>query len=286
MRLEQYQRPDEFLSVAGPFLEENEAENSILLGVIGGLARATAPSLARGGGDAPLLCAVQDAGHVVAAAIRTPPYKLLLSRGPAIAIAMIADWLARGRQLLPGVVGPFESAQVFVTAWSRLSRQRAAAPRYIRAHRLDRVRDVPPVPGTMSPAAMADAELLSRWVAAFHAEIHEPAVTDPPVMVADAIARQRLFVWRDAELVSMAAWTAPTNHGVRIHSVYTPPAMRRRGYATALVAALSRSLLKSGRRSCFLYSDLVNPTSNDIYARIGYEPVSDLAHYTFTAEGL
>ena len=63
---------------------------------------------------------------------------------------------------------------------------------------------------------------------------------------------------------------------MRVGYVYTPPEERGRGYATGLVAELTREALASGRRSAFLYTDLANPTSNAIYARIGYVPVRDV----------
>jgi uncharacterized protein len=69
--------------------------------------------------------------------------------------------------------------------------------------------------------------------------------------------------------------------GIRIGPVYTPPALRRRGYASALVTELSRRLLDSGREYCVLYTDLANPTSNRIYQEVGYERVCDSAEYVF-----
>jgi predicted GNAT family acetyltransferase len=63
--------------------------------------------------------------------------------------------------------------------------------------------------------------------------------------------------------------------------VYTPPQLRGRGYATSLVAELSRALLDAGRRFCFLYTDLANPTSNAIYERIGYVKVAEAAMVAF-----
>jgi uncharacterized protein len=67
-----------------------------------------------------------------------------------------------------------------------------------------------------------------------------------------------------------------TPNTVGIGAVYTPPQFRKRGYASVAVATLSQQLLDSGRRSCFLYTDLSNPTSNAIYARLGYEPLDDV----------
>jgi predicted GNAT family acetyltransferase len=83
--------------------------------------------------------------------------------------------------------------------------------------------------------------------------------------------------------VAMAGYGGATPNGVRIGPVYTPPDLRGRGYATALVASLSQWLLTDrGRTFCFLYTDLSNPTSNEIYRRIGYRQVAESAEYKFT----
>ena len=44
---------------------------------------------------------------------------------------------------------------------------------------------------------------------------------------------------------------------------------------TACTAAVSQYLLDEGRKFCFLYTDLANPTSNKIYQDIGYTAVCD-----------
>ena len=73
------------------------------------------------------------------------------------------------------------------------------------------------------------------------------------------------YIWEDGTPVSMCQATGATPHGIRIGAVYTPPELRRRGYASALVAAVSQAELDRGRRWCFLFTDLANPTSNRIY---------------------
>jgi len=93
------------------------------------------------------------------------------------------------------------------------------------------------------------------------------------------IAEDRLFVWEDGTLVSMAGWGGKTPNGVRVSFAYTPPTQRRRGYATSCVVELTRRLLAEGNRYCCLYNDLANPTSNAIYHRIGYRPLADAAVY-------
>ena len=94
------------------------------------------------------------------------------------------------------------------------------------------------------------------------------------------------LLWEDGgQTVSISGWGGPTPNGIRIGPVYTPPELRRRGYASALVAELTKRLLDGGRKFCFLFTDLANPTSNSIYQRVGYEPVSDADQWVFGGRG-
>ena len=96
-------------------------------------------------------------------------------------------------------------------------------------------------------------------------------------------AQGRYRIWEDGGRAAFAGWSDAGDGDARVGPVYTPPAMREHGYATALVAALSRELIDAGRRRLFLTTDVANPTSNAIYARIGYRGVSDFYHFDFVA---
>lgn len=85
----------------------------------------------------------------------------------------------------------------------------------------------------------------------------------------------------DDVVVAMSGHTGPTPNGIRIGPVYTSPEARGNGYASRLVAAESQWLLDNGRRFCFLYTDLENPTSNSIYERIGFRKTAESAEYSF-----
>ena len=89
------------------------------------------------------------------------------------------------------------------------------------------------------------------------------------------------LVWDDNGPVSLAGFGNSTPTGTRVGPVYTPPEHRGRGYATSLVASLTAERLAAGLAFCFLFTDLANPTSNAIYARIGYEPVADWDQWVF-----
>ena len=150
-----------------------------------------------------------------------------------------------------------------------------------RIYRLDRV--IPPAStaGESRAARSGDLTLLAGWLDAF---IEETGVSNPQtgLQLAEAgIAEGRIFVWDDGGPVSTAMWARPTPNGVTINAVYAPGARRSRGYASACVAALSQRMLDEGREFCCLYTDLSNPTSNDIYLSIGCQLVCDSDDYLF-----
>jgi hypothetical protein len=154
-----------------------------------------------------------------------------------------------------------------------------------RIYRAESVEQPAGVPGRMRRYQPADRELVVAWLEAFSAEA-QPAGA-PPLDAAAWLDRRisspegHVVLWEDGPVVSMAAYGQPTPHGIRIGPVYTPPELRRRGYASAVTAAVTQALLDGGRRYCFLFTDLANPTSNIIYQRIGYRPVTDVDQWVF-----
>ena len=149
---------------------------------------------------------------------------------------------------------------------------------------LERVQPVRPRRAARAPATADDEALLLDWMHEFGDEVLEEGDPGRDEADADRRAPPRRATTRascsgrtSGEPVSVAGWGGPTPNGIRIGPVYTPPELRGRGYATALVAELSQTLLDGGRRFCFLYTDLANPTSNAIYERIGYVRVCESA---------
>jgi predicted GNAT family acetyltransferase len=139
----------------------------------------------------------------------------------------------------------------------------------------------------MRRQAAGDTELLVDWLQAFEAEaLHSVGNGEDRArrIVEYRLTAERagLMLWEnDGQVVSVAGFGGETPNGIRIGPVYTPPDLRGRGYATALVAQLSSQLLAEGRRFCFLYTDLANPTSNAIYERIGYVRLCESAEIAF-----
>jgi hypothetical protein len=284
MKLERHTTAEGFLARAQGTLEAKEAENNLILGVA--LRVRDTPDRFK---HPPYFATVQTWGGIVAAAVMTPPYKVILSAAggaPGAALKRIARDLRRGGSCVPGVIGPKETAWRFARVWHELTGDETRAKREERAYRLDHVSPLELAPGGLRPAREEDAPLATRWIAAFQAEALGEAESEGTAEFALAKIRDGdLFVWEDQDPVSMAAKARPTRHGITVNLVYTPPALRGRGYATACVASLSQRLLDSGRLFCTLFADLANPISNHIYERIGYRPIGSFAEITFHGAG-
>jgi uncharacterized protein len=276
-RFEQFGDPEGFLSKITPFLIRREAEHNLLFGIL-----STLIENPRAYGDAPpLLVTVNDDSDVAAVALMTPPRNLAISLASPQALGFLADLLVALGSELPGVTGPAAEARIFADQWARLRGVQAHSIDPQRIYRLDAVRDIPPVSGTMRPCVEADTPLLMRWIAAFGQDTGISDEVGPAVQRYLHGRESGLMIWEDREAVSMSGYGGPTPNGIRISTVYTPPIHRRKGYARACVAALSKMLLERGRRFCFLFTQLSNPTSNHIYQQIGYEPVCDVDLYRF-----
>lgn len=271
-----HNNPMGFQDAALPFLMEFEGENSLLIGISARLAGATK---AAGAGEA-FFWLVREGETVSGAVCRTPPYNLVLSHPfSAPALAELARSISESHLTLPGVLGPDYATDEFVHLWSSASGAKAKLWRRERIYRLDTVEIPLPAPGKLLPASIDHRIMLLRWIEGFMDETGERG--DAAATFDRMLSQQALYVWWDERPVSMAAWSGPTPNGIRITEVYTPPELRRRGYATSVVSALSSLLLEEGKSFCALYTDLSNPTSNSIYQRIGYKPILDCHHYRF-----
>jgi predicted GNAT family acetyltransferase len=273
-----------FLAQAEELLLADEARHNLLLGIAG---------MVRDSPDIyPLrsFWLVRHGSQVVGAAMRTPPYNLILAR-PSLPAALEALAGAVSEEL-PGVVGAVPESEEFAELWAALAGARARTHMRQGVYQLEQVEPLSAVPGSPRVATTDDRELALRWWIAFGDEVlHEggPGRENAGPMIDHRLASPRagILLWEDeGEPVSLAGWGGPTPNGIRVGPVYTPPELRGRGYATALTAELSQRLLdgrlfEGGRRFCFLYTDLANPTSNAIYERIGYRRVAESAEVVF-----
>jgi len=261
--------PGDFLQRAESWLLASEAEHNLHLSLA--YVRRDAGAT---GADV-LFGTVEQDGDLVGCVIRTPPHKLLITSMPPEAAPNIVGPVAELYDEIPAVLGPADSAVAVASAWTALKGGGWETGMQQRIYRLDQVEPVRPVPGAMRLATMDDLELLTDWGTGFARDAGH-AFLLAREQVNRMIERQDLHIWQDESPASMAVAQGATPNGCRIGYVYTPPELRGRGYASALVARLSQRMLDSGMTFCVLYTDLGNPTPNAIYQRIGYNAICDV----------
>jgi uncharacterized protein len=245
---------------------------AILAGVRAGRYRNTTPLFAYGLAD----------GETKFGALRTPPWDMLATEIERDAAAQfVRKWLAEDPGLA-GVSGPASATRPIAQAWAERTGGTSRCRMRELAYVLERVSDPPrPAPGQLRPAEDDELPLMLEWMKAFARETKAVPEERTQVIVDTRAADRTLFVWDHGGPVSMLGTSPPVAQSVRIGPVYTPPEHRRRGYAGSAVAAASRRALAHGAQRCILYTDVTNPTSNKIYAQVGYRRFGEHEEWEF-----
>jgi uncharacterized protein len=279
-RVARHADPVAFLAAAAPILARDEALASGYVAFATGLLR-NPP----GETDSVYLATYAGVGAFGAAVMRGGGGLWVGASDTDAAIAFADDVYAyRGGTEAPlqGVIGLRSACDAFAQRWRALTGRAHQVRVQLRNHKLTRVAAVLRPAGTARRATADDID----WVSAAQVDfIMEVRLPDDAARLRAQIPRRigqgQIWIWDDAGAVAFAGWTDAPPDAARIAPVYTLPFARGRGYATALVAELSQSLLDQGRPRLFLITDLANPVSNSIYAKIGYRPLSDLFHLDF-----
>ena len=277
MQLQRFENLLEFCRQAMPFLLQQPIHHNLLLEIIGTLARAQ-----QVGGRLPYLAIVKSQDQPVAVALRAAPYGLVLSDITDLAAlrAIAQDLAARQLDVLSlNALAPV--AEAFTMLWQATTGQTATLSMMMKVHQLLAVAPQAAVSGQLRPATIADHDWALAWYVAFKQTALGVTPHDQAAWWLERLQRQDLFVWQDHEPVAIVCGDVIPGDLGRIFLVYTPPKQRRRGYASAGVAAVSQRLLDRGARSCVLFADWDNPTANKIYQAVGYVPICDWATYKF-----
>jgi RimJ/RimL family protein N-acetyltransferase len=243
--------------------------HNVILANLNRLALDHRPDLLRWTLGAPGACAVQ-----------VPGYPIVLGELTQAQCRALADETC----ILdyPGVVGPDRTALWFA------ERAIALGVRFLEPipQQIHVLRDKPNYPGAPGYARVigpADVELFADWTIAFVREaVLHGALPSRQRLAQIATEGRHLFWIVGGEPVSIAGIVRRTRHAAAIASVYTPPALRRRGYAGSVTAAVVERIFAEGKCAACLYTDLRNPASNRCYAKIGFKPVCNSWDYPRT----
>jgi predicted GNAT family acetyltransferase len=265
MRVANFETPAEFQQAAGAWLARAPRRNNLILTIL----RRTVKSAENA------RCWLVSAGGPEIALLQTPPSDVTISDGSIEAARWAARFLPSD---LPGIVGPSAVADAFSKEWCSRTSQSAHLHWEMTFYTLDRVEPFRHPGGNLRRATLADLDDLLPLAAAAAKDMNLPLTEQNPEDVERRIRRNiagaRQFMWtEDSAIRAIAGYAeALDDAGARIGLVFTPPALRGRGYGTAITGSLAQLLLDEGQAWVSLFADNANPVSNGIYRRLGFQP--------------
>jgi predicted GNAT family acetyltransferase len=226
-----------------------------------------------------------DAGAVCAMMMRTAPHNLVLSPMPLEAVDAAAAAVAVHDPEIPGLSGSRMLVESFLAKFIALSHQelRGVIERNLLVYVLGTLIPPPPGSGTWRGATPNELDFLITWWSGFADDtgVERHGLEEG---LRASLDGGRVYLWIDeGQPVGAVGHSpivdVPSGSVARIGPVYTPPTMRRRGYAGQLTAAVSAHLIEQGL-GLMLFTDAANATSNGVYTRLGYEKVDEIVECT------
>ena len=228
-------------------------------------------------------------GRPVGLALQTEPYNVLLAE-PLVndAVDALAEAAVLDDGRLPGVTANLPWADRFAERVTTLTGREARHVLGEGVWRLTAVADVPIAERRRSRRRRPAIAILLRL---------DPGVRGRGVPAGTSLGTtpvrtsRSTFDWRSAAAATGSGRTArrsrcPAIATFRAWARASVPSTRLRSIAAEATRRVwSPNIRRPGSRpgiaACFLFTDLANPTSNAIYARIGYTKICDAAEYVF-----
>ncbi|MDA1532612.1 MULTISPECIES: GNAT family N-acetyltransferase [Bacillus] len=250
------------------FLEKNEQENNLILGVLQMVHQ-------------PIFMGIAKQGEEIAVVfLQTEEKKQIIVATSEMAeedIVELAKKLAKVYPNVPGLIGNKKIVQRLAEEIAVLENKKTTVAMEQGIYELKQVKKKWNGDEVFREVNSDELTLIEQWIYQFCEDVNLPTTKEEAKQTAHTlITNHRLFGLEvDGKLVSVAAKTRPTKNNITVNFVYTPKEERKKGYASNCVAALSQRMLDEGYKTTTLYTDLANPTSNKIYQEIGYEQIAE-----------
>ncbi|MGK8829551.1 GNAT family N-acetyltransferase [Bacillus paranthracis] len=268
IQLQVYEEIVNFKEEVTPFLEKNEQENNLILGVLQMIHQ-------------PIFMGIAKQGEEIAVVfLQTEEKKQIIVATSEIAeedIVELAKKLAEVYPNVPGLIGNKKIVQRLAEEIAVLANKKTTVAMEQGIYELKQVKKKWNGDEVFREVNSDELTLIEQWIYQFCEDVNLPTTKEEAKQTAHTlITNHRLFGLEvDGKLVSVAAKTRPTKNNITVNFVYTPKEERKKGYASNCVAALSQRMLDEGYKTTTLYTDLANPTSNKIYQEIGYEQIAE-----------
>ncbi|EPC8421170.1 GNAT family N-acetyltransferase [Bacillus wiedmannii] len=268
IQLHVYEEILNFKEEVTPFLEKNEQENNLMLGILQVAQEPTFMGVAKRGEE--IVIVFLQTEEKIQMIVAT-------SEIPEVDIVKLAKEFSKVYPDIPGLIGNKKTVQRLAEEIAVLENKKTNVVMEQGVYALQQVKKKWTEDGAFREIGSDELPLIEQWIYQFCEDVRLPTTKEEAKQTAHTlITNRRLFgLDVDGKLVSVAAKTRPTTNNITVNFVYTPKEARKKGYASSCVAALSQRMLDEGYKTTTLYTDLANPTSNKIYQEIGYEQIAE-----------
>lgn len=269
-QLVEYINPNEFCTIAIPFINQREIENNLPLSIL---------SIIDTYQQVLTYIFYKDNTPLILA-LRTPPHNLCLCLGQIHPteeeIESFVSSLLANNVTFPGIIGNKELVTSFNKFYCKKSHRVYIPTHEMTAMQANEKNFLNKSVGFARKANANEIHLLTCWQMEMVKECNLNGNYTYEIL-RDRTQKQLdyFYVWEDnQEAVSMLLGL-PRGIGMGVSCVYTPTKLRKKGYCTSLVAEFTNfGLLKYPY--CVLNVDDFNPVSNHIYLKIGYKPIAKI----------
>lgn len=281
MQIQKITHIDQFLVLNEELLLKKESFYNLMLGLAYNIQTNKFKT------DSPLFYSILDREQVIGCALRSNVDKpLIVSEMPSEAISLLIAELSSTKEDIQAVVGEEVTAGIFKDRWVALNDLDYKIDIHLGIFECFRVILPKKISAKMIPAMEDHVDILRKYLRGFCEDCFPERVhTNEKIeeLMSNHLKNKTAYLLQTAEgeIVSMAASTRSTKTGTTISYVYTPKEFRGHGYASMIVAMISQQILDSGKIMVNLFTDLLNPTSNSIYQKIGFTKIGQNIHYEF-----
>lgn len=218
-------------------------------------------------------------GKIAGCCIYAEPDGLVLSECAPEILLVLFDYLQSRIHIPSRIFGPENPSLELAKLFGNLRNAKYRIQSTWRTHRVERLeRGAGAVSGHLQIGDVEDGELVREWGKHYNNE--RPANIDIQEFLSNKLRHNQLYFWIDEEPKCLATISGLNCSGPRISAVYTPPAHRTRGYATALVERISSMFLESGSAYVTLNTLAGDPVER-IYDRLGYYIIGEKVSVVF-----
>lgn len=271
-----YQTPQDYYNATIDYLNANQVRNNLIIGLLNAIQNKMEliPTA--------VFLNVLHANNIVFTAVYNGP-KILISgvTSNPLAISLAAHFFKKEGIQAFGVVGPEFLAKHFAMEYSSPHPN----PRVQFLYQLNNL-----IPFNIDlepflPATLDDVDWITDWSYRFLIDAHMSPLPKPESL--QQLTQQRIqqgmfYKWViQNEPVAISATIRKTKDVAIVGYVFTPQNFRGKGYAFSIVYRLSQLMLASGFKQCALFAEEINPVSNYIYKKMGYQYVETFNDIVF-----